>query len=507
MSESDKNILIMEGISKAFPGVQALDDVSLTLKKGEILCLVGENGAGKSTLMKVLTGVDRPDSGRIILDGKEIQAKSPQHAQSLGISTVYQEINLCPNLTVAENILLGHEPHKMGRIDWAKMNARASETLQRMLGVDIDVTKPLGSYTVAIQQMVAIARALYIASAKILILDEPTSSLDVNETQQLFKVMSKLKNEGVGIIFITHFISQVYEISDRITVLRNGKLVGTYDTASLTRVGLIGKMIGRTLAEFEEMTKIKLDSGKRIKSEALLQAREFGLTGSIQPFDLDLHAGEVVGLAGLLGSGRTEMASILFGVEKADTGSISINGNVVQDYSPLGSIKRGVALCPEDRKAAGVVDDLTVRENIVLVIQANQGWFKYLNLQQQYEIADRYIKLLNIATPSADQPVKNLSGGNQQKVILARWLAANPQVLILDEPTRGIDVGTKAEIQKLVLSLAEEGKAIVFISSELEEVLRTSHRIVVLREREKIAEFSGDVDENTIIHAIAGSES
>jgi simple sugar transport system ATP-binding protein len=497
----------MEGISKAFPGVQALDDVSLTLKKGEILCLVGENGAGKSTLMKVLTGVDRPDSGRIILDGKEIQAKSPQHAQSLGISTVYQEINLCPNLTVAENILLGHEPHKMGRIDWAKMNARASETLQRMLGVDIDVTKPLGSYTVAIQQMVAIARALYIASAKILILDEPTSSLDVNETQQLFKVMSKLKNEGVGIIFITHFISQVYEISDRITVLRNGKLVGTYDTASLTRVGLIGKMIGRTLAEFEEMTKIKLDSGKRIKSEALLQAREFGLTGSMQPFDLDLHAGEVVGLAGLLGSGRTEMASILFGVEKADTGSISINGNVVQDYSPLGSIKRGVALCPEDRKAAGVVDDLTVRENIVLVIQANQGWFKYLNLQQQYEIADRYIKLLNIATPSADQPVKNLSGGNQQKVILARWLAANPQVLILDEPTRGIDVGTKAEIQKLVLSLAEEGKAIVFISSELEEVLRTSHRIVVLREREKIAEFSGDVDENTIIHAIAGSES
>ena len=507
MSESDLNILIMEGISKAFPGVQALDDVSLTLKKGEILCLVGENGAGKSTLMKVLTGVDRPDSGRIILDGKEIQAKSPQHAQSLGISTVYQEINLCPNLTVAENILLGHEPHKMGRIDWAKMNARASETLQRMLGVDIDVTKPLGSFTVAIQQMVAIARALYIASAKILILDEPTSSLDVNETQQLFKVMSKLKNEGVGIIFITHFISQVYEISDRITVLRNGKLVGTYDTASLTRVGLIGKMIGRTLAEFEEMTKIKLDSGKRIKSEALLQAREFGLTGSMQPFDLDLHAGEVVGLAGLLGSGRTEMASILFGVEKADTGSISINGNVVQNYSPLGSIKRGVALCPEDRKAAGVVDDLTVRENIVLVIQANQGWFKYLNLQQQYEIADRYIKLLNIATPSADQPVKNLSGGNQQKVILARWLAANPQVLILDEPTRGIDVGTKAEIQKLVLSLAEEGKAIVFISSELEEVLRTSHRIVVLREREKIAEFSGDVDENTIIHAIAGSES
>ncbi len=507
MSETDQNILVMEGISKTFPGVQALDDVSLTLKRGEVLCLVGENGAGKSTLMKVLTGVDRPDSGRIILDGKEIQAKSPQHAQSLGISTVYQEVNLCPNLTVAENILLGYEPHKMGRIDWAKMNALASDTLHRLLGVDIDVTRPLGSYTVAIQQMVAIARALYISSAKILILDEPTSSLDVHETGQLFKVMKKLKNEGVGIIFITHFIGQVYEISDRITVLRNGKLVGTYDTASITRVGLISKMIGRSLAEFDEMTKIKLESSKHIKSEALLQATGLGLTDSIRPFDLDLHVGEVVGLAGLLGSGRTEAASILFGVEKPDAGSIVFNGKTVQDYSPLGSINRGVALCPEDRKAAGIVDDLTVRENIVLAIQANNGWFKYLSLSEQYEIAEKYIKLLNIATPSADQVVKNLSGGNQQKVILARWLAINPQILILDEPTRGIDVGTKAEIQKLVLSLAEEGKSCVFISSELEEVLRTSHRIVILREREKVAEFAGEVDENTIIHAIAGSES
>ncbi len=506
MSEPDQNILVMEGITKAFPGVQALDDVSLNLKRGEILCLVGENGAGKSTLMKVLTGVDQPDSGRIILDGKEIQAKSPQHAQTLGISTVYQEINLCPNLSVAENILLGREPHKKGRIDWTKMNALAGETLNRLLGVDIDVTMLLGSYTVAIQQMVAIARALYMASAKILILDEPTSSLDVNETSQLFKVMKKLKHEGVGIIFITHFIGQVYEISDRITVLRNGKLVGTYDTDSITRVGLISKMIGRSLAEFDEMSKIKLDSSKHIKSEALLQAREFGLTGAIQPFDMDLHAGEVVGLAGLLGSGRTETASILFGVEKPDSGTVSVNGNLVHDHSPLGSIKRGVALCPEDRKAAGIVDDLTVRENIILAMQANKGWFKYMSLQDQYDMAERYIDLLSIATPSPDQPVKNLSGGNQQKVILARWLATNPQVLILDEPTRGIDVGTKAEIQKLVLSLADEGKACVFISSELEEVLRTSHRIVVLREREKVAEFSGETDENTIIHAIAGGE-
>jgi simple sugar transport system ATP-binding protein len=506
MSEPDQNILIMEGIGKAFPGVQALDDVSLTLKRGEILCLVGENGAGKSTLMRVLTGVDHPDSGKIIFDGREIQPGSPQHAQEVGISTVYQEINLCTSLTVAENILLGREPHKAGRIDWAKTNTLASETLHNLLGVDIDVTKLLGSYTVAIQQMVAIARALYVASAKVLILDEPTSSLDEHETAQLFKVMRKLKSQGVGIIFITHFIDQVYEVSDRITVLRNGKLVGTYETVAISRVGLISKMIGRNLAEFDEMTKSKLESEKHIKSEALLQARGYGLTDAIQPLDLDLHAGEVVGFAGLLGSGRTETASILFGVEKPDAGSISINGKEIKDHSPLNSIKRGIALCPEDRKAAGIVDDLTVRENIVLAMQASRGWFNYLSLQEQYEYAERYIQLLNIATPSADQPVKNLSGGNQQKVILARWLAINPQVLILDEPTRGIDVGTKAEIQKLVLTLAEEGKACVFISSELEEVLRTSHRIVVLRERQKVAEFAGEVEESTIIHAIAGSE-
>ena len=506
MIESDQIILSMDGISKAFPGVQALDNVSLTLKRGEILCLVGENGAGKSTLMKVLTGVDKPDSGKIVLDGKEIQAKSPQHAQTLGISTVYQEVNLCINVSVAENILLGREPYKMGRLDWAKMNALAGDALRNLLSVDIDVTKPLGSYTVAIQQMVAITRALYIEGAKIIILDEPTSSLDVHETEQLFKVMRKLKGEGVGIIFITHFLGQVYEVSDRITVLRNGKLVGTYETSAITRVGLISKMIGRNLAEFDELSKTKLESSKHIKKEALLQARGFGLTGSIRPLDLDLHAGEVVGLAGLLGSGRTETAGILFGSDKADSGSITMNGVVVDDHSPLGSIKRGIALCPEDRKAAGIVDDLTVRENIILAIQASRGWFKYLSEQDQYEYAERYIKLLSIATPSADQAVKNLSGGNQQKVILARWLAINPQILILDEPTRGIDVGTKAEIQKLVLSLAEEGKSCVFISSELEEVLRTSHRIVVLREREKVAEYTGEVDESTIIRAFAGSE-
>lgn len=505
MVESNKDIIVLKGIHKAFPGVQALENVDFTLKRGEIHALVGENGAGKSTLIKVITGVERQDLGTIALEGKEVLIKSPQHAQELGISTVYQEINLCTNLTVAENILLGREPRKFGRIDWKRMNNRAREILHG-LDIDLDVTQTLGSYSIAIQQMAAIARALEISSAKILILDEPTSSLDAHETEKLFQVMVKLKSAGLGIIFITHFINQVYEVSDRITVLRNGKLVGTYETGSLPHLELIAKMIGRSLSDFADMSRIKLESSKYIKEDVLLQARGLGRSGDIEPFDLDLHAGEVVGLAGLLGSGRTEIAGLLFGIDQPDSGSVTVNGKPVKNYSPLDSIKRGVALCPEDRKAAGIVDDLTVRENIILALQANQGWFQYLNRQQQYELAERYIKILNINTPTPDQLVKNLSGGNQQKVILARWLATNPQLLILDEPTRGIDVGAKAEIQKLVLELAEEGKSCVFISSELEEVLRTSHRIVVLRDREKVTEFSGEVDERKIMHAMAGSE-
>jgi len=414
-------------------------------------------------------------------------------------------VNLCPNLTVAENILIGREPKKLGCVDWKTMNQRARQIL-KSLDVNIDVTQTLGSYSVAIQQMTAIARALEISSARVLILDEPTSSLDAHETSQLFAVMRKLKSEGMSIIFITHFLDQVYEVTDRITVLRNGKLVGTYESDTLTRLDLITKMIGRSLTEFEDMTKTKLESSKHIHGDALLKTDQLGQMGAIEPFDLELHAGEVVGLAGLLGSGRSEIAALLFGVEKPDSGTLTISDKRVTDFSPLNSISRGVALCPEDRKAEGIVDDLSIRENIILAMQASRGWLRYLPIQKQNEIAEHFIKLLNIVTPSAEQLVKNLSGGNQQKVILARWLATNPQVLILDEPTRGIDVGAKAEIQKLVLSLAEDGKACVFISSELDEVLRTSHRIVVLREREKISEFSGEVQEHKIMQAMAGSE-
>jgi monosaccharide-transporting ATPase len=505
MAEPNKEIVIMKGIYKSFVGVQALDDVDFTLNCGEIHALVGENGAGKSTLIKVLTGVEQPDAGTVMINQQEMHIRSPQHAQELGISTVYQETNLCPDLSVAENILIGREPMKWGLIDRKAMTDGARRILQG-LGVDLDVTQTLGACSVAVQQMAAIARALEISFARVLVLDEPTSSLDMSEVEQLFQVIRRLREDGVGIIFISHFLDQVFEVADRITVLRNGKLVGTYETSFLTRLELIKKMIGRSLSAYDDMSKTKLESGQHIEGEALLEAKELGLTGSVKPFDLDLHAGEVVGLAGLLGSGRTEVARLLFGIDKPDRGSITMDGEVVKNYSPLDSITRGVALCPEDRKAQGIVDELTVRENIILAIQASLGWFKYLSMKRQYEIADRYIELLNITTPSADQPVKNLSGGNQQKVILARWLATNPRLLILDEPTRGIDVGAKAEIQKMVLLLAEEGKSCVFISSELDEVMRTGHRIVVLRDQENMAEFSGDIDEHTIMHAIGGSE-
>src|SRR5512146_273622 len=332
MSASDADIVLMKGIHISFPGVKALENVDFSLRRGEIHALLGENGAGKSTLIKVLTGVEHQNKGTIAIAGKEVSIRSPQHAQALGISTVYQEINLCPNLTVAENIMIGRAPIKYGSLDWAATNQRA-RTLLRELDVDIDVTQALGSYSVAIQQMAAIARALEISSAKILILDEPTSSLTTHETQQLFSVMRKLKREGIAIIFITHFLDQVYEISDRITVLRNGNIVGTYDTASMPRLELIAKMIGRTLNELDDMSKLKLESGRLISGEPLLKASELGQTGSIEPFDLELHAGEVVGLAGLLGSGRTEMAQLLFGIEQPDSGSITMAGAKVGSVS------------------------------------------------------------------------------------------------------------------------------------------------------------------------------
>jgi monosaccharide-transporting ATPase len=504
MTNTDDLILTMKDISKTFPGVTALENVDFSLKRGEIHALVGENGAGKSTLIKIMSGVETPDSGSITMDGKLVQVRSPQYSQEIGISTVYQEVNLCTNITVAENIMLGHEPQRFGSIDWKQVNSLANQALKR-LHIDIDVTQPLGNFSVAIQQMVAIARSLEITSAKILILDEPTSSLDVTEANRLFDLMQKLKTEGIGIVFITHFIDQVYQVSDRITVLRNGKLVGTYNKEALSRIELIAKMLGRSMTDLDKVAKAKFAGDKKVDRKAVLEAKGLGRAGSLEPLDMQLYANEVIGIAGLLGSGRTELANLTFGIDTPDTGTLTINNRQIKNFSPLESLKNGIALCPEDRKAEGVFGDLTIRENIILALQARYGWFQFLSTQKQYEIAEKYISLLGIMTPSPDQLVKNLSGGNQQKVILARWLATDPKVLILDEPTRGIDVGAKAEIQKLVLDLAEEGRSCVFISSELEEVMRTSHRIIVLRDHKKAAEYPGDVDDHTIIQTMAGN--
>jgi simple sugar transport system ATP-binding protein len=500
-----QSLITVKGISKAFPGVVALEDVDFALRKGEIHALMGENGAGKSTLIKILTGVEQPDAGRIELENTPVQVRSPHHAQELGISTVYQEINLCTNISVAENIMLGHEPRRLGGIHWKKLNELARQAITR-LGIDVDVTRPLGSYSVAIQQMVAIVRALEIAEAKVLILDEPTSSLDSGETARLFAVMRALKDQGIGIVFVTHFLDQVYQIVDRVTILRNGKYVGTFDIAALPRVELVGKMLGRAVTELNALSQEKAQVERQPDRERLLEAAGLGLTGALAPLDLTVGTNEVVGIAGLLGSGRTELASLIFGIATPDSGSLSIDGRQMSHFSPHESISRGIALCPEDRKAEGIVGDLSVRENIILALQARYGWFKFVSVAKQTEIARKYIELLGIRTPSPEQLVKNLSGGNQQKVILARWLVTQPRLLILDEPTRGIDVGAKAEIQKLVLELVKEGMSIVFISSELEEVVRISNRIVVLRDHVKVAEYDHAVSDQTLMHAMAGDQ-
>ena len=497
----DTPLLQLQKVRKVFPGVLALDDVDFHARRGEIHAIMGENGAGKSTLIKVLTGAYPRDGGRMLLDGAEISPRSPHEAQRLGISTVYQEVNLIPSLSVAENIFLGRQPTRWGRIDWRQIRRHSEAALER-LDLSIDVGRQLSSYSIAIQQMVAIARAIDI-SARLLILDEPTSSLDANEVQRLFSVMRKLRDEGMALIFVSHFLDQIYAVTDRITVLRNGRLIGEYATSQLSRQDLISRMMGRELADLDVQLQQE-KSANEASRKSILQARGLGRTGSIQPFDLEIGAGEVIGLAGLLGSGRSEMARLLFGIDVADTGDIEIGGKRVVFRQPRQAIALGLAFCPEDRKTSGIIPELSIRENIVLALQARGGLFKSLSRARQDEIATGYIKALGIVTPSSEQSIANLSGGNQQKAILARWLAADPRLLILDEPTRGIDVGAKAEIQKLVLSLCRQGTAIVFISSELEEVVRVSDRVLVLRDRALIGQLRGSaISEQAIMQTIA----
>ena len=516
LPDSGPPLLEMRRICKAFPGVRALDNVDFTLRTGEIHALLGENGAGKSTLVKVLTGVERRDSGTLRLAGRPIHPRSPLEAQALGVSTVYQEVNLIPYLSVAENIYLGRQPQRLGCIRWRRMNELAANALGR-LELTLDVRRPLNSYSIAIQQMVAIARALDIQAGnpqhpgtpKVLVLDEPTSSLDSREVQQLFAVMRRLRGQGLGILFITHFLDQVYAIADRLTVLRNGALVGEYATAELPRLELIARMLGQDVATVSRLTArhgaaIALSSGSR---QPFLKATGLNRRGGLRLLDLCVASGEVVGLAGLLGSGRTETARLLFGIDRPDGGRVEIEGRRVMLRSPRQASARRLGFCPEDRKTEGLVSDLSVRENIVLALQARKGWLRVLSRRRQRELASRYIQALNIGTPDAERPARQLSGGNQQKVVLARWLAAQPRLLILDEPTRGIDVGAKAEIEKLIAQLCQDGMAIVFISSELDEVVRNSHRVVVLRDRAKVGELTGaQIDLSAILRLIARHE-
>ena len=496
-------ILTMRGICKEFPGVKALSNVDFTLRAGEVHALMGENGAGKSTLVKCLTGVYIKDKGEIRIAGidKPVSIKSPQDAQNLGISTVYQEITLCPNLTVAENIYIGRGKYKF--INWKEQKAKAEELLTR-LNIPAKATQQLGTCSIAVQQMVAIARAVDM-ECKVLILDEPTSSLDEKEVAQLFTLMRDLKAQGVGIIFITHFLEQVYEICDRITVLRNGEYIGEYEIKDMPRVELVSAMLGKDL---EDISKLK-DEKKEFTGEGagtyVYEAEDLSSTEGVRPFAFHIKKGEVNGFSGLLGSGRSESVRAIFAADQVTGGTVKVKGNKVKINKPLDAMKNSIGYLPEDRKGDGIIPDLSVRENIILALQVLNGFWKPFTRAEAENFADEYIKLLQIKTASQDTPIKSLSGGNQQKAILARWLLTNPQYLILDEPTRGIDVGTKVEIQKQVLKLAEQGVSVTFISSEIQEMLTVCSRLIVMRDRKIVGELNGsELSQDNIMKTIAG---
>ena len=502
---NDNVVLEMRNIHKSFPGVRALQAVDFTLRKGEVHALMGENGAGKSTLIKVLTGVYTKDKGEIHLEGTEgaVAIHSPQDAQNLGISTVYQEITLCPNLSVAENMFIGRT--KGFGQNWRKMNAD-TEKILKSLDIPAKATQQLETCSIAVQQMIAIARAVDM-DCKVLILDEPTSSLDEQEVEKLFTLMRNLKAKGVGIVFVTHFLDQVYEVCDRITVMRDGQLVGEYEIKDLPRVQLVSKMLGK---ELDDMSDIKDEQQAYEREEGavpVFEAEGLVSDAGIKPFDFHIDKGEVNGFTGLLGSGRSECVRAIFGADRILGGKIKKNGKEVKISKPLDAMRNGIAYLPEDRKLDGIVGDLSVRDNIILAQQVLKGFCKPFSKAEANKVADEYIKLLNIKTASKDTPIKSLSGGNQQKVILARWLFTHPEYLILDEPTRGIDVGTKVDIQKLVLKLASEGMSVTFISSELDEMLRTCSRLIVMRDRKAVGELTGDdLNQGTVMNTIAGGD-
>lgn len=506
-------LLVVDAVTVDYPGVRALERVDLSLRPGEIHALLGENGAGKSTLIRVLSGGRAPDSGRVAIAGAARRFRSPRDAEAAGVSTVYQEIDLIPSLSVVDNLLLGRQPTRGGLIRGREMRSRAGAAIAR-LGLRLDLDRTLSDYPIATQQLVAIARALDI-DARVLILDEPTSSLDRRETTALFDVLRRLRDDGLALLFVTHFLDQVYELCDRITVLRNGIRVGEWLTRELPRPALIEAMTGRPVGITEgraptdavpDVAAAADDSTAAPQaSSARLSIQKLARRGEVAPTSVDIPPGRALGLAGLLGAGRTELARLIFGATRPDGGEIRVDGRSIRRGSIRAAIRAGIGFTPEDRKAAGLVLDLSVRENIVLALQARRGTLRPLGRTEQDRLTNHYISALRIRTPTGETPVGSLSGGNQQKVLLARWLALQPRVLILDEPTRGIDVGARAEIEALIAGLRRDGIAIVLVSSELDEIVRVCTDVLVLRDRRPVGRLADvQVSESAILATLAG---
>ena len=498
-------LLEMRGILKGFPGVQALAGVDFDVARGEVHALVGHNGAGKSTLIKILTGAYPRDGGRITLAGTEVSFHTPAEAQAAGIATIYQEVNLVPYLTAPENIFLGREPTgRWGRVDWPRMRSRAGELLSG-LGVHVDLGVPVMGLSVALQQMVALARAVSL-QAVLVVMDEPTSSLDTAEVRVLFEVIRRLQASGVGIIYISHRMEEIFTLADRVTVLRNGQLVTTVPVAQTDTLSLIALMLGRNPEQVRGSGLTAFSEAGMERGQQTVLAVEH-LSHGRMPEDVSLTVGkgEIVGLAGLLGSGRTELARTIFGADRATAGSISMDGRRRRIRSPRDAVRAGMGLVSEDRKTEGIIPALSVRDNILLAALPMFARLGVLDGRRQRSVVDEMIRRLDIKTPSPSTPVRNLSGGNQQKVILARWLCRRPSLLILDEPTRGIDIGAKAEIQRLIEELArEQGMGILMISSELEEVIEGSDRVALIKDGRKLGEFShAEATEDRVLQALS----
>jgi rhamnose transport system ATP-binding protein len=479
-------LLDLEGISKSFPGVRALEDVHFNASAGEVHALVGENGAGKSTLIKIISGVHRPDSGTMRMDGAEVDFGSPHEAQAAGIATMYQELSLYPELSVAENMFMGHAPmRRVGRlqiVDWKAMNARAKEVLASLDIHGLDPGRKVGTLNVGNRQRVEIAKALTI-NAKVLIMDEPTAALTESDVEQLFRIVRLLKDHGVAVIYISHRLVEVFQLADRVTVLRDGRFVDSKPVAETTEADLIRMMVGRTITEL--FPKLPTEIGADV-----LEVRDLTRLPHTKSVSFRVRSGEIVGMAGLVGSGRSETAQVVFGIRSADSGDVLIDGKQASITSPGQAMKLGIAYVPEDRGTQGLVREMRIRENISMAVLGSMTRFGVVDRASERRLGQAMITQLQIVATSGEQVVNKLSGGNQQKVVVGKWLASKPRLLIVDEPTRGVDVGAKAEIHRLMSELAQQGLGILMISSELPEVLGMSDRILVMRGGRLVAEFS-----------------